>query len=235
MLEPIQVLTTNFRRWAAEVKRLITSVDHADYTLTTEKINGRSLSSLIDEIRALVADHENKHNPHKDSSQHLNIYSKKEFDDLIVNMTNLEDFPISKIPQTVHSIVNGRLVIEGVRMVFRGVYVMIPTLSIALPAVTAADSYVVAYTFTKAAANLPPIPSLSLVRSTTDGFSGVNTTYRYSIGTAKFDGSVWTITTTPQVLFGVFAVSTVPRGNAIPVTTGRVTEVMRLGPGWRIP
>lgn len=233
MLEATQILITQFRRWAEEVKRLITSTDYAEHTLTSGKINGRNKTSLMAEIRNLVRDHESStnYNPHQNSADNTNVYRKQEFLDKIKDVITLETFPMNRLPQTTARIVGTNLRIEGFVMILRGGFVPVPAKEIALPAEN--GRYIVALDVVRATPNAVPVATLVLIPSLTTALTGQNTTTRTTFGVLVGAAGVWTVTTAPQDTIGGYAVTNTPRGNAIPVSLGKPTEVQRLPAGWR--
>lgn len=217
-----QNLEDKYGLWKEEVKRLIDrAAQFAVRAYNTDRINGYSLADLIAIIRGEVKAHEDVVNAHGDTLALLGGMTKTTFDAQKVNYFPKDAVPVSKVPLLAVTVGAGMLNVPAFTMIFQGRKVNVPAASLTLS--TAARQYVVV-NITGLAPN-----RVASVAVTTNVSENLN---KIIFGAVNYAGGVYTPAMVQIVRLGQAAVTQVPRGLAIPASTGTQAAPSSINSGW---
>jgi hypothetical protein len=217
-----QNLETKFGLWKEEVKRLIDrAAQFAVRAYNSDRINGYSLADLVAIIRGEVKTHEDTVNAHGDTLALLGGMSKTQFDLQKVNYYPKDAVPVSKVPLVAVTVGAGMLNVPAFTMIFQGRKVNVAAANLTLS--TAARQYVVV-NVTGLAPNR--VASVAVTTNVTESLNKI------IFGAVNYAGGVYTPAMVQIVRLGQAAVTQVPRGLAIPASTGTQAAPSNINSGW---
>ena len=213
--------------------RLVEKVPRVRHSAQSDTLSGSTVVQMADEVNESLTIHiANRSNPHQIRPGHLGSYSTAEVADLLSRRGAIGLIPVTRYGTLDYDDpgvqVGAGWVVEFTQeqpLILNGYYAMMPVTSIDLASVQSDPSNQTFYVYVDMTSG---VASYLVHHTAIDELP-----MRLQIGTITTDTTgIGQIQITKQTLFGGYRLSTTPRGQAIPHTSGLPSQEAHLDLGW---